>query len=224
MFDLKGRVVVVTGASSGLGKQMATGFAERGANLVLLARRIERLEELKKELEQKGVEVLPIKCDVTSTEDVENAGSYILSNMIVPGIRDGFFSVLRGILDYWSGGVGGPKFTTSSGIRTQRYSYNQLYNRRNAAPPESSSTPAQRYAYDDIVVPTIAEAEEVIAALKDIIRVYQVARVADLFDLVGVTGSYTDNNYGWPNLDRAGYQRVSGGYLLTFPKAMPIDE
>ena len=157
-------------------------------------------------------------------EDVENAGSYILSNMIVPGIRDGFFSVLRGILDYWSGGVGGPKFTTSSGIRTQRYSYNQLYNRRNAAPPESSSTPAQRYAYDDIVVPTIAEAEEVIAALKDIIRVYQVARVADLFDLVGVTGSYTDNNYGWPNLDRAGYQRVSGGYLLTFPKAMPIDE
>ena len=157
-------------------------------------------------------------------EDVENAGSYILSNMIVPGIRDGFFSVLRGILDYWSGGVGGPKFTTSSGIRTQKYSYNQLYNRRNAAPPESSSTPAQRYAYDDIVVPTIAEAEEVIAALKDIIRVYQVARVADLFDLVGVTGSYTDNNYGWPNLDRAGYQRVSGGYLLTFPKAMPIDE
>jgi hypothetical protein len=157
-------------------------------------------------------------------EDVENAGSYILSNMIVPGIRDGFFSVLRGILDYWSGGVGGPKFTTSSGIRTQKYSYNQLYNRRNAAPPESSSTPAQRYAYDDIVVPTIGEAEEVIAALKDIIRVYQVARVADLFDLVGVTGSYTDNNYGWPNLDRAGYQRVSGGYLLTFPKAMPIDE
>ena len=157
-------------------------------------------------------------------EDVENAGSYILSNMIVPGIRDGFFSVLRGILDYWSGGVGGPKFTTSSGIRTQKYSYNQLYNRRNAAPPESSSTPAQRYAYDDIIVPTIAEAEEVIAALKDIIRVYQVARVADLFDLVGVTGSYTDNNYGWPNLDRAGYQRVAGGYLLTFPKAMPIDE
>ena len=157
-------------------------------------------------------------------EDVENAGSYIVSNMIVPGIRDGFFSVLRGILDYWSSGVGGPKFTTSSGIRTQKYSYNQLYNRRNAAPPESSSAPAQRYAYDDIVVPTIAEAEEVIAALKDIIRVYQVARVADLFDLVGVTGSYTDNNYGWPNLDRAGYQRVHDGYLLTFPKAMPIDE
>ena len=73
MFNLKGRVAVITGASSGLGKQMAYGFAEQGANLVLLARRIERLVDLQKELEQKGVKVLPIKCDVTSTSDVNNA-------------------------------------------------------------------------------------------------------------------------------------------------------
>ena len=73
MFNLKGRVAVITGASSGLGKQMAYGFAEQGANLVLLARRIERLVDLQKELEQKGVKVLPIKCDVTSTSDINNA-------------------------------------------------------------------------------------------------------------------------------------------------------
>lgn len=73
MFNLKGRVAVVTGASSGLGKQMATAYANQGADLVLLARRIERLEELKKELEEKGIKVLPIKCDVTSTEEVDNA-------------------------------------------------------------------------------------------------------------------------------------------------------
>ena len=73
MFNLKGRVAVITGASSGLGKQMARGFAGQGADLVILARRIERLEELKTELEEKGVKVLPIKCDVTSTEDIENA-------------------------------------------------------------------------------------------------------------------------------------------------------
>ena len=72
MFDLKGDVAVITGASSGLGRQMARAFAERGADLVILARRVERLEELKKELEGK-VKVLPIKCDVTNTEDIESA-------------------------------------------------------------------------------------------------------------------------------------------------------
>lgn len=73
MFDLKGRVAVITGASSGLGRQMAKAFAKQGANLVILARRMERLEELKSELESEGVAVLPIKCDVTSTEEIDNA-------------------------------------------------------------------------------------------------------------------------------------------------------
>ena len=73
MFNLKGRVAVVTGASSGLGKQMAMALAKQGADLVIIARRIERLEEYKKELEKEGVRVLPIKCDVTSTDDIESA-------------------------------------------------------------------------------------------------------------------------------------------------------
>ena len=69
-----GKVVAVSGASSGLGKQMAEGYAEQGANLVLLARRIERLEESAKELSEKyGVEVLPVRCDVTDDASVDAA-------------------------------------------------------------------------------------------------------------------------------------------------------
>lgn len=73
MFSLKGRVAVITGASSGLGMQMSYAFARSGADLVILARRIERLHELKPKLEALGARVLPIKCDVTSTEDIINA-------------------------------------------------------------------------------------------------------------------------------------------------------
>ena len=75
MFDLKNRVAVITGASSGLGKQMAYAFANQGASLVILARRIEKLNELKEDLERKGTKVLAIKCDVTSTQDINNAAS-----------------------------------------------------------------------------------------------------------------------------------------------------
>ncbi len=74
MFSLKDKVAVVSGASSGLGKQMALAFAKQGANLVILARRAERLEEFKPELEKAGAKkVLAIKCDVTSTEDIDAA-------------------------------------------------------------------------------------------------------------------------------------------------------
>ena len=77
MFNLKGRVAVITGASSGLGKQMARAFASQGADLAILARRVERLEELKGELESLGVKVLPVKCDVTLTEDINNAANLV---------------------------------------------------------------------------------------------------------------------------------------------------
>ena len=74
MFSLKGKIAVVSGASSGLGQQMAMAFARQGANLVILARRMERLEEFKPKLEKAGAkEVLPIKCDVTSSEDINSA-------------------------------------------------------------------------------------------------------------------------------------------------------
>lgn len=74
MFNLDGKVAVVSGASSGLGVQMATAFARQGADLVLLARRKERLDALAAELKEKfNTKVLTLKCDVTSTDDINAA-------------------------------------------------------------------------------------------------------------------------------------------------------
>ena len=75
MFDLKNRVVVVSGASSGLGSQMARGFAAQGATLVITARRLEKLEKLAEEIRALGVECLPIKCDVTDPAQVNAAAA-----------------------------------------------------------------------------------------------------------------------------------------------------
>jgi gluconate 5-dehydrogenase len=73
-FDLTGQVAVVTGASAGLGLQMARAFASQGANLVLLARRKTLVEQNAKDTSAEfGVEVLPIECDITKTEQVINA-------------------------------------------------------------------------------------------------------------------------------------------------------
>lgn len=74
MFDYKGKVVVITGASSGLGTQMSKGFASQGANVALLARRVEKLTALAESLKKEyGVDALPVACDVTDPESIENA-------------------------------------------------------------------------------------------------------------------------------------------------------
>ena len=73
LFDLSGRVAIVTGGSTGLGFQMATGLAEMGANLVLCARKIERCEKSASELEKLGVAALAIACDVKNPANIQSA-------------------------------------------------------------------------------------------------------------------------------------------------------
>ena len=65
MFSLKGRVALVTGASSGLGVQFARALAENGAAIALVARRADRLKALKDEIEGKGGKAIAIEADVT---------------------------------------------------------------------------------------------------------------------------------------------------------------
>ena len=74
MFSLKNRVAAVSGASSGLGQQMALAMARQGASLVIMARRMERLEEFKPKLIEAGApKVLCLKVDVTNSDDINAA-------------------------------------------------------------------------------------------------------------------------------------------------------
>ena len=70
-FDLKDQVAIVTGCSTGLGVQMAKALANQGANIVVVARRQELIEQVAKEIaDEFGVKTLPVKCDITDTDMV----------------------------------------------------------------------------------------------------------------------------------------------------------
>jgi NAD(P)-dependent dehydrogenase (short-subunit alcohol dehydrogenase family) len=71
MFDLAGRVAIVTGGSVGLGRQMAEGLAQMGANLVLCARKKERCLQAAEELRAFGVQVLAMACDVKDPASIQ---------------------------------------------------------------------------------------------------------------------------------------------------------
>ncbi|MBQ8116592.1 MAG: SDR family oxidoreductase [Lachnospiraceae bacterium] len=81
-FDLTGQVAVVTGCSTGLGVQMAKALASQGANVVALARRQEKVEEVAAKIaEEFGVKTLAVPCDITDTERVNEAVDEILEKL-----------------------------------------------------------------------------------------------------------------------------------------------
>jgi len=79
LFDLTGRVAIVTGGSIGLGRQMADGLAEMGADLVLCARKQERCHQAAEELQQLGVKAIAIGCDVKNPDSIQEMVEATLS-------------------------------------------------------------------------------------------------------------------------------------------------
>lgn len=159
--------------------------------------------------------------DVFISEDAKNVKSYILSDVLIPAIKklindivtDGIQMILFGGTSRKSG---------SSCSRVNYVSYNNYSNSRN----ENSVVrrPVTGYSFDKIRIDNRGEAEEVLSQMDAIIEKYGMARVTDFYDLVGVTGNYTDNKYGWSNLSTARIVRTSdGGYVIELPRAMPIE-
>jgi len=77
--------------------------------------------------------------------------------------------------------------------------------------------------FDEIVLDTRNEADEVIDRLYDLVGTYDTASVADLYELLGLSSSHTDHKWGWADLHGAGVQRIRDGYLLDLPDPIPLD-
>ena len=73
LFNIEGKSAIVTGASSGLGRQFALALAREGANVAILARRTDKLEQVKAEVEALGVKCISVKCDVADNESIKAA-------------------------------------------------------------------------------------------------------------------------------------------------------
>lgn len=78
LFDLSGKIAVITGASSGLGADAAIAYAEAGADVALLARRKEKLEGVKKQIEAMGKKAIAVQCDVADEDSVKAAIDQVL--------------------------------------------------------------------------------------------------------------------------------------------------
>ena len=153
------------------------------------------------------------------SEDAKSVKSYILMDVLVPAIKDAIEDIVtNGIRMLLRGDTSARRSGPSGGI--SHISYNKAYDRRDRS---SLDRPRGVMDFDDLILPTRYEAEEVLRSLDDLIETYRIVSVADMYDLVGISGQYTDNKYGWKNLRNARPFRVRDGYILELPKAIPID-
>jgi hypothetical protein len=158
--------------------------------------------------------------------DLRTAMQYVMFDVLLPAAKDM-------IVDAGSSGIEKLIFgesrrrgaTTPQAGATGYVSYNRI-----AMGPSRMPSPARvmsrrartRHDFDEIILDSRTEAEEVIDRLFDLVSRYETASVADLYELVGISSTHTDHKWGWTDVRGAGVSRVRDGYLLDLPEPHPI--
>ena len=163
-------------------------------------------------------------------DDAKTVGQVLLFDVVVPATKNLLFDLVRegaqrllfggsrpsgGLFS--GSGVGGRtnyKAYSGSGVITQT-----------SSPSVRELTPQQRAMNDfsGVVLGSKEEAYRVLEVLTDLIEQYGVASVNDFNACVGLTSDFTQQKYGWTNLNTAGVRAVREGYLLEMPKAIVLE-
>jgi hypothetical protein len=155
--------------------------------------------------------------DVFISEDASNVKSYLLMDIIVPAMKKAISDVVSNGIDMIL--YGGTK-KPSGASKISYKPYERMYEKPNN---RGTSVARNSYNYDDIILENRGEAEEVLSRMDEIVDMYGMVSVADLYDLVGIAANYTDNKYGWTDIRGAYTARTKDGYILKLPRALPLN-
>lgn len=159
----------------------------------------------------------------------ENLGDYVLYDVLVPAFRDTVSDMGFGIIERMFGngrsrsGRGGSSIVRDRGRSYVSYNSNDSRkNRDRDNRRDLDRNSRSRHDFDKFIFQNKWEAEEVLAALVDLILDYGEVTVREFYELANIESDYTDNNYGWTNLRDAYVDRSRNGYIIVFPQTKPL--
>lgn len=168
--------------------------------------------------------------------DSASVGEYVLDSVLVPAFKDMIADATRsGVEHLLFGGedrrYGNRGRTVSRGRgigMREPTNYQRMSRPVDDRPPFGDRrAPSRRnrtqHNFEDIILATRVEGQEVIDRLYMLLEKYDVATVADLYDLLGLTSAYTDDGWGWTDLRGATVRHTRDGYLLDLPSPDPLD-
>lgn len=165
--------------------------------------------------------------------DSKSVTQYVFLDVLLPAIKDTVVeAVSQGVERMIFGEVRStnrrPGFSNVGHIAYNRYAASRAV----GGPPRDNNPvgrqPMSRQArithnFDEIILPTRREAEEVLDTMFDMLTRYETVSVSDLYEMVGETAQFTDEKYGWTDLHSSSVSRVRDGYLLNLPRPVSID-
>lgn len=156
-------------------------------------------------------------------EDATSIREYLLTDVLVPAVKNLIYDTITGAAGrglYGTSRVGQNAGGPRMGLRTR---YDQVGSNDRGEPRKMLSREARaNHDFGEVVLDTHEEAVMVVNNLIERLQRYNSVSVADLYDLVGVTGSFADQRWGWRNLDHADVRQVRGGFLLDLPRPEPL--
>lgn len=188
-------------------------------------------EEQKKAAEKKVEKVVTGKATVRKksalskiadefiSDDAKNIKSYVIGDVLIPAFKKAISDIVTNGIDMilYGGSMGKSKRSSAD-----RVSYRNYYDEPRSSREKTYSD--TRFSFDEVIVDSRGEAEEVLARMDEIIEQYQVVSVADLYELAGIRNdNYMTHKYGWTSIRNADVVRIRDGYLIKMPKAMPIN-
>jgi len=167
-------------------------------------------------------------------EDSSSVGRYILFEVLIPAAKDLMSDLVKETVDRTLFG-GGRSGRVRAGYRSSTPGGHVSYNRyssggSNSPPwrrdddrPGISRNGRRAHNFDEIVLDTRAEANEVLDHMYELLSRYEQVTVSDLYDLVGLDAKFTDEKWGWRELQGSRAVRVHEGYVLDLPKTEQLD-
>ena len=154
------------------------------------------------------------------SEESSSVWQYVLMDVLVPAAKS---MILDAVSQGFERVLYGDSRIRSRADRPSGYI---AYNRARREMPQYgaiSQRARARHQFDEVILATRGDADDVLDGLRDLIENYGVAAVSDFYALCGITGSYADERWGWNDLRYSEVRPVRGGYLITLPRPEPID-
>ncbi len=157
------------------------------------------------------------------SEDTRTVKNYILWDVFIPGIKNAIADmVISGLEMAFFGSTRGRR-SNGGGSRVSYQNYYRDDNRGCSNSRVDRNYRSSRNICNDILLDTRDEAEDVRVSMEELVYKYGEATVADLYSLVGITGTPQDNKWGWRDIRDFRIDRSRGGYLLNFAQPIFLD-